>query len=226
MSNQYIICGIGTDCGKSVVSVLLYDYLKKRTKLEPILVKPVQTGAALDTDFYQACQINRQNIFNFYTMTLETSVHTASHLAEKTIDVDQMVHETVSLQTKNRPLLLEMAGGLMSPINETTLMIDFVEALQLPVIVVVDNYLGAINHALLTTEALKNRGIPIAGLINNTSKKENAYDQTSLEIIASYTGLSVIGRVPYLTEIEDQLTELDKKSELVKEWQLNVSQAN
>ncbi|NVJ37281.1 dethiobiotin synthase, partial [Enterococcus gallinarum] len=62
MKNNYIICGIHTDCGKSVISVLLYEYLRDLTNQEPLLVKPIQTGPFPDTDFYQACHIEKQNI--------------------------------------------------------------------------------------------------------------------------------------------------------------------
>ena len=90
-----------------------------------------------------------------------------------------------------RPLLVEGAGGLYVPLNEQDCMIDLIEYLGLPVILVSRHYLGSINHTLLSINALKNRGIKIAGLV--FSGGDNA---ESARIITKLAGVPVMADIP------------------------------
>ncbi len=223
MKNNYIICGIHTDCGKSVISVLLYEYLRDLTNQEPLLVKPIQTGPFPDTDFYQACHIEKQNIVHFYSMSLEASPHIASRKEHQWIDLLVLKEKANVVLKKNRPTIFELAGGLLSPINDSQTMLDMIKLLQLPVILVSDNYLGAINHTLLTTSLLQSESIPIAGLIFNSSKANKKNDLEDLsQWITDKTGITQIGELPYLEDLTHWLKSRTKKRELSKEWHLNV----
>ena len=101
-------------------------------------------------------------------------------------------------KTKNH-LIIEGAGGLLVPLNNKDNIIDLIEHLQIPTILVSKNYLGSINHTLLSFEALKRRTIPIAGIVFNGKK-----NKTTEEIIESRTGLEVLFRLEELPEISAQ----------------------
>lgn len=83
MDKQFIVCGIDTACGKSTTSVLLYQYFKERLKEDSILIKPLQTGNALDTDCYTACGIPQEKIINFESYKSETPLYLAALLEQK-----------------------------------------------------------------------------------------------------------------------------------------------
>ncbi len=85
---------------------------------------------------------------------------------------------------------MELAGGLMVPLNETDLVIDLVQKLNLPVILVSRYYLGSINHTLLSVEVLQSRNIPIEGIIFNGETV-----QSTKEIILSRTKLELLGEI-------------------------------
>jgi dethiobiotin synthetase len=82
----------------------------------------------------------------------------------------------------------------MVPLNDDFLIIDLIKQLNAEVILVSQNYLGSINHTLLSIDALKNRGIPIKGIIFNGLK-----DIYSKEFILNYSGVELLGHVPEYT---------------------------
>ncbi len=113
---------------------------------------------------------------------------------------------------KNRPTIFELAGGLLSPINDSQTMLDMIKLLQLPVILVADNYLGAINHTLLTTSLLQSESIPIAGLVFNSSKANEKNDMEDLsQWMTDKTGITQIGKLPYLEDLTHWLKSRNKK---------------
>jgi dethiobiotin synthetase len=90
----------------------------------------------------------------------------------------------------NRPLVVEGAGGLMVPLNDHALVIDLAAELHLPIILVARSTLGTINHTLLSLEALRRRGLEIAGIVINGP--EMPHNRVAIERF---------GRAPILAEI-------------------------
>jgi dethiobiotin synthetase len=126
----------------------------------------VQSGSVDLTDSQRVKSLvsNKKTVFHpeAYLLEAPLSPHAAAALEGKNI-----ILENIGLpQTANR-LVVEGAGGLFVPLNDRHLIVDLIGYLQLPVVVVSANYLGSINHTLLTLEALRSRGIPVAGLIFN-----------------------------------------------------------
>ena len=91
-------------------------------------------------------------------------------------------------QTQNH-LVVEGAGGVFVPLNDTDCVIDLIQP-DYKVIVVSRHYLGSINHTLLTIEALKNRNLAIAGIVFNGDE-----NKATESIILSKTGLQCLGRI-------------------------------
>ena len=156
MSTQLFVTGIGTDVGKTVVAAALVHLLKAA------YWKPIQTGSEGTTDTHTITQLTNRCAHVYperYRLLAPLSPHAAAHLEGITLNLD------FTLPVTSENLVVEGAGGLMVPINDTTLVIDLIDHLHLPAIVVSRHYLGSINHTLLSLEALLNRGIPVAGIV-------------------------------------------------------------
>ncbi|MBC8173654.1 MAG: dethiobiotin synthase, partial [Chitinophagales bacterium] len=135
---------------------------------------------------------NNQSQFHpeVYQFQAAISPHAAAKLENAEIDLTNM-----KVPDTNNSLIIEGAGGLMVPLNKNDLVIDFIQNLHTPVILVSRNYLGSINHTLLSLEALQKRNIPLAGIIfNGESNTETE------SIIEHYAGVGVLGRVNFENE--------------------------
>jgi dethiobiotin synthetase len=174
------ITGIGTEIGKTIVSAVLVE------KLQADYWKPVQSGELdnSDTMIVQNLISNKNSVFHqeAYRLSQPFSPHLSAALDGIEIELDK-----INLPQTENQLIIEGAGGLMVPLNEKVLVIDLIEKLDAEVILVSKNYLGSINHTLLSVEILKNRNIPIKRLIfcgeTNHSSEDVIYKQTRIEIV-------------------------------------------
>lgn len=181
-NNRYFITGIGTDVGKTVAAAILTE------ALEADYWKPIQSGADDDKGTVQRLVSNTKSVFHpgVYGLTQPLSPHAAAEL-----DGVEIVLENIIAPQTNNTLLIEGAGGLMVPLNYKGLMvIDLIKHLEAQAILVSRNYLGSINHTLLSVEALKARNIPVAGIIIN-----GAENPATEQVIFDYTGLPFLGRI-------------------------------
>src|ERR1700753_1865673 len=140
------VTGIGTGIGKTIVSVILVE------KLQADYWKPVQSGDLQDTDSDKIRSLvsnDKTRIFpEAYRLTQPFSPHKSAAIDNVTIDPDAFV-----VPVTDNMLIIEGAGGLMVPLNNNFLMIDLIKKLNAEVILVSRNYLGSINHTLLSLEA-------------------------------------------------------------------------
>jgi len=187
---KLFITGIGTDVGKTVASAIVTE------ALEADYWKPIQAGDLDHSDSHKVkSQIsNAKSVFhpNAYALNTPASPHYAAAVDNIIIDLKQIKEP----KTTNH-LVIEGAGGVLAPLNETDCVIDLIQK-EYKVIVVSRHYLGSINHTLLTFEALKSRGIAIAGII--FSGDEN---QATESIILTKTRAKMIGRIenePYFDQ--------------------------
>ncbi|SIT73745.1 dethiobiotin synthase [Pontibacter indicus] len=185
---RYFVTGIGTDVGKTVAAAILTE------ALQADYWKPVQAGGLdfTDTDMVKSLVSNEKSVFHpeAYRLKIAASPHKAA--AAEGIEID--VHGLKLPETRNN-LIVEGAGGLMVPLNKRYLVLDLVQQLGLEVILVSRNYLGSINHTLLTAEVLRYRKVPVAGIIFNGEE-----NQTSEDFIVKYTGLR---RLPSIRQEAD-----------------------
>ncbi len=187
---KLFITGISTDVGKTIASAIIVE------ALEADYWKPIQAGDLDNSDSHKVkSQISnpKSQIFeNSYQLHTPASPHFAAELDGITIDLKKIIEP----KTQNH-LVIEGAGGILVPLNETDCVVDIIQA-DYKVIVVSRHYLGSINHTLLTIEALKNRKIDIAGII--FSGDENKATES---IILNKTGIKSIGRIeqePYFDQ--------------------------
>jgi dethiobiotin synthetase len=185
MKQQYIVAGIGTEIGKTFISSILVE------ALEADYWKPVQSGALdfTDSDTVKSLITNTKTVFHpeAYRLTEPMSPHAAAAIDGITIELPHF-----KLPSTDNHLIVELAGGLMVPLNNHQTNIDLIKQLNLPVILVSRNYLGSINHTLLSVELLKLNNIPIKGLIFNG--EPNKYSE---DFILNYTQVPCMGNVNF-----------------------------
>ncbi|MFA6636308.1 MAG: dethiobiotin synthase [Candidatus Omnitrophota bacterium] len=202
------IAGTDTDIGKTVVTGLLAEYLTKK-KISVITQKWVQTGKSSRNDDI-SCHLQasgtRKNIPKKYyslmvpySFDFAASPHLASALEGVKISPKKILKSFRALSENFDIVLVEGTGGLLVPITENELAVDIVRSLDLDVILVIGNRLGAINQALLSIEAIRRRGIRLQGLIFNRFSPDG--DETVLDdnrrIITLFSGVEDFGEVPY-----------------------------
>jgi dethiobiotin synthetase len=106
-------------------------------------------------------------MLNPYCLAEATSPHIAAGHAAISIDIQLIVRRYVSILSKSDIVIVEGAGGWLAPIGKESTMADVAVALGLPVLLVVGMRLGCISHALLTADAIRARGLQLAGWIAN-----------------------------------------------------------
>ena len=158
--NALVICGTDTDVGKTVVSALVVQGLGAH------YWKPVQSGleGGGDSGRLQALlQLPAARLLpEAYRLETPVSPHWAAELEGITIDPARL-----ALPAVTEPLVVETAGGLLVPLRRDWLQIDQIAAWGLPVLLVARSGLGTLNHTLLSVEALRQRSIPLLGLVLN-----------------------------------------------------------
>ncbi|MFJ1424831.1 dethiobiotin synthase [Capnocytophaga canimorsus] len=180
--HTYFVTGISTEVGKTIVAAILTEALNAD------YWKPIQSGDLENSDTHKIKRwiSNSKTFFhpNAYALSIPASPHLSAKLDDTTIEIDKIIRP----KTENH-LVIEGAGGLLVPLNETTTIADLI----LPsdrIIIVSRHYLGSINHTLLTIEALKNRNLTPYGII--FSGEENT---SSEEIILKKSGIRCLGRI-------------------------------
>lgn len=195
MNRPIFITGIGTNVGKTLISAIVTEALAAD------YWKPVQAGFANGTDAELVKQLltNTVSVIHdeLYRLHTPASPHIAAREDGMRIDGGSIVQKTQSLMllSNPRPLVIEGAGGLLVPLANNLMVSDIIKQLQAKVILVSRNYLGSINHSLLTAAYCKNMGIDVLGWIFNDDYL--SYE----EEIVSWSGYPAIGSVPNLSMI-------------------------
>lgn len=205
MPNKPIfVTGIGTGIGKTFISAVLVE------KFKADYWKPVQSGDLDNSDTQTVKSLVSNTRSRFYPEAYRLSQPFSPHKSAAIDGILIKPSTIITPQTENT-LIIEGAGGLMVPLNSTFLMIDLIKQLNAEVVLVSQNYLGSINHTVLSVYTLKNESILVKGIIFNGLK-----DMYSKEFILDYTGLPLLGHVP-------QYNTVDKKAvadagNYISEW--------
>ncbi len=203
---KIFVTGIGTDVGKTVVSSVLTEALKAD------YWKPIQTGSFFSTDTakVQKWVSNTDSKFHpeGYLLKQYMSPHAAAELEGIDISLDSL-----KLPDTTNTLVIEGAGGLMVPLNREVFMVDIIKKFDAEVVLVIQNYLGSINHSLLSIDVLKQRNVKILGLVFNGARHELSED-----IIVKYSGLKLLGRINKEKDLNcDVISNYAKEFEYLKQ---------
>jgi dethiobiotin synthetase len=196
------ITGTDTNAGKTFVTALLTSALRGRG-FETIALKPLCSGERSDVEILQAASDHRLSLDETNPVWLREPAAplVAARLENRTISLDPLVAWFRALSKKYPSLLVEGAGGWLVPITSTETIADFAARLSLPVVVVVANRLGCINHTLLTLESIRARGLHCPGIVLNTfSTSDDIATRTNRDILEQNT--------PILLEVHPGQTEI------------------
>jgi dethiobiotin synthase len=186
MLKGYFVSGTGTGVGKTLASVILCRYFGFH------YWKPVQTGTSESSDltFVKNFLSDKINV-KIYPCVKEYPEPLSPHYAAE-LHQDILQPETWKLpDTNNNTLLVEGAGGILVPLNENTFMYHLALMWNIPVIIVVRNYLGCINHSLLSFQFLLNKNVPVKGIILNGN-----FDEPVRRILLRHCPFSLLAEIP------------------------------
>ncbi len=183
---RFVVTGTDTGIGKTVFAAALAG------ALDANYWKPVQSGLDDRTDSEVVYELSglqpAQILSEAYLLSTPASPHLSARLDGVKID-----HWKLTPPESSRPLVIEGAGGLLVPLDKTTLFADVFARWRIPTILCARTGLGTINHTLLSIEAVRRRGIPLVGVA--FIGPENADTQAT---IAHMGGVRVLGRLPFL----------------------------
>jgi len=218
MLRGLFVTGTDTSVGKTTVSAALVHRYRHLGSLR--YWKPIQTGVEQDDDTAEVKRLGScadAEIFNQgVRLPHPVSPHLASQLAGKSIDLHSFSALVKGCPESDR-WIIEGAGGVLVPINDSELMIDLIRLLGLSILVVARSELGTINHTLLTLASLRSHELSVAGVVMVGEK--NNHNRVAIE---TYGKINVVGEMPYfdpllVDSLKDWATkELDNEERLLE----------
>ncbi|MGJ1324670.1 dethiobiotin synthase [Sphingobacterium faecium] len=192
MKEQLFITGIGTEIGKTICAAVLTQYLKAD------YWKPIQSGELHATDSMRIYDLLQGDVVihsERYKLKLAASPHKSAALEAVSIALADF-----EIPTTDNHLVIEGAGGLFVPINDNHFMIDLIQSFAVPVALVVKDYLGCINHTLLSINAIKQRNLHLKYILFN-----GGIDPDSKKVISQHIPSDTrVIHIPHLSAITAQ----------------------
>ncbi len=210
MQHSYFIVGTDTNVGKTYVASALLRYFAGKG-IKAVGMKPVASGCEPRSHGIWQGQLMNDDVvalheagnvaapldlINPYRFAPAIAPHIAAEKAGVEIDLDLIVRSYHALAEMADMVVVEGAGGFFVPVNASQTLADLAVKLNLPAILVVGMRLGCINHALLTVEAIKSRGLMLAGWVANQLEPDMpmfAENLASLQQRIDAPCLSVVG---------------------------------
>lgn len=206
MSAGYFITGTDTGVGKTrVSSALLLAFAAQGLRV--VGMKPVaagcvyQDGVLLSEDVAQLQAASNVKFpvaeVNPYAFEPPIAPHIAASRVGVRMEISVMVNCFKQLQQQADKVIVEGVGGFCVPLNDDENTADLALALNLPVIMVVGMRLGCINHALLTAEAIKHKGLRLVGWVANHAQPVMEESEQNIESLRQRLPAPLIGVLPY-----------------------------
>jgi len=212
VTNGIFITGTDTGVGKTVIAAGLLRCMRSQD-IDAVPIKPVETGvvdAHTDLQFcLEACGLEptARDMADMTPFRYEPacSPHLAGRLAGSYPDIDKIVACAHRLGRSHEFVLMEGAGGVLAPLNESQTMLDLMVACRFPVILVARSGLGTINHTLLSLQAIRSRGLGVLGVVFNETQPVQDSDQfirsDNPDCIERFGKVKVLGHVPALDRL-------------------------
>lgn len=209
--NGIFITGTDTEIGKTFVTAGIGALLKKKG-FNVGFMKPIASGAAVkgnrlvseDAQFFiKIFKLKDDyNVINPFCFKPPISPGIAARDGKVAVSLDKVKEKYFELKKKYNFMLVEGAGGLLSPLTENLeTNADLAKKLDLPIIIVSRLTLGTINHTLLTVEyARKVKNLRILGIIFNSANisTNDSADKTNPDVIKEMSGIEILGKIPFL----------------------------
>ncbi|WP_159731074.1 dethiobiotin synthase [Methylosinus sp. Ce-a6] len=186
---RLVVAGTDTNVGKTVFSAALAG------ALGAFYWKPVQSGLEGETDTMAVARLSRLSADRLlpeaYRLRTPASPHLSARLDGVEIDPGRLS------PPPRAPLVIETAGGVMTPLTDAFSTIELLARWRLPVVLCARTTLGTINHSLLSLEALRRRDIPILGVAFIGEENEETQ-----RVIAKFSGARALGRLPFVAPLD------------------------
>lgn len=183
------LTGTDTGVGKTFATALLTRALRRAGR-GTIALKPLCSGERSDVEILRAASDHVLTLDETNPVWLQAPAAplVAAQLERRTLSLDPLQQWFRGLSAKHPSLLVEGAGGWLVPITDTGTIADLAARLGLPVLVVVANRLGCVNHTLLTLESIRARGLHCPGIIlNHVVPPADAAQRTNADLLARHT---------------------------------------
>lgn len=180
---RLFVTGIGTEVGKTIASSILAEHLQAD------YWKPIQAGELENSDSIKVKNLISNTKSKFHKESYRLKSPMSPHASAKFDGIEIKLENIILPETRNH-LIIEGAGGLFVPLNETDCISDIIQKYKTEVVIVSRHYLGSINHSLLTIKALQSRNVPIKGIV--FSGEENKETES---IILKMSGLKMLFRI-------------------------------
>ena len=205
--NGLFITGTDTGVGKTLVTGGIAAVLRQQG-LTVGVFKPIASGCrdegvlvSDDTAFLAMCAdaAYSLSIITPVTYKLPAAPVMCVHIENRPINYEEIVNAYNYLCENTDVVLVEGIGGAMVPIDDEHTVMDLAAAFDLPTVIVARPNLGTINHSLLTIEAVRNAGLPVAGLVINGYKALDAtiVEETAPDLICHWAETNLLSIVPY-----------------------------
>jgi len=210
-SAGFFFTGTDTGIGKTTVTCALASALRE-SGLRVGVSKPVETGCTLDPDGRLIpADAERLRFFSACTESLETicpcrcreplAPAIALRREGRTLDLTQLGATVRGIIARHDVTLVEGAGGLLVPVKQSSTFADLVRDWDLPLVIVVGNRLGAINHARLTFDWATQARLSIAGyIVNALSPTEDIACRTNIDALSEVLG-PPLGVIPWFESV-------------------------
>jgi dethiobiotin synthetase len=192
MSQAYFVVGTDTGVGKTLIASALIKHFVSRG-LKTVGMKPVASGCDevgghfINSDVTALMQASNVAaplpLVNPYQFTPAIAPHIAAQQVGVKIDIEVIFAAYQQLSASADVVIVEGAGGFLVPLNQNETLADLAIKLDVPVILVVGMRLGCINHALLTVEAIRARGLQLTGWVANQVDPDMAMFEENLETL-------------------------------------------
>jgi dethiobiotin synthetase len=198
------VTGTDTGVGKTIVTATLVHALTIQG-MKAGVMKPIETGGA-DNGFGDSDWLisvtgtpHQPGLITPYRFNASASPLVAATAEGVTIDPTRLVSAFRDLSSRYDCLIVEGIGGVLVPVTEDLLVVDLIRMMGLPALIVARSGLGSINHSLLTVEGLRNRGVPILGMVFNNPAPPHGSQEThrTIPTILQLTGLPSYGELLY-----------------------------
>ena len=180
---RLFVTGISTEVGKTIASSILVEALKAD------YWKPIQAGELDNSDTIKVQNLISNTVSKFHKEAYRLNTPISPHAAAEKDNIEISL-SNINIPKTNNHLIIEGAGGLLVPLNNSDCIIDIIPNLDAEVVIVSRHYLGSINHTLLSIKALTEKNIPIKGII--FSGNENKDTES---IILKMSGLKLLFRI-------------------------------
>jgi dethiobiotin synthetase len=204
----FFVTATDTGVGKTEVACALVASARA-AGLDVVGMKPAQSGAVpgepTDAERLREASGGVEPLAELcpYSLSAPLAPAVAARLEGRVIDLGRILAQARALAARHAAIVVEGAGGLLVPLTERETYADLAVALGLPAIVVARAGLGTVNHAALTAEALRRRGVAIAAIVlNRAAPGDDPSVPHNAAEIARLTGATVVGPLPFLADID------------------------